>query len=319
MNSVKNNRNSKKGMIFTIMVTAIVILMIYNYINAQGKPSSVNIDSISARVDSMNKFVKDTTYDLDRATYIAGYRAILGINEFVTTSGRYVGKESFREAIIFGTINGTYINITSKDNLNDWKSSITLLGKELFVNTTIEFNEVEVYQENPWYVSFRVKARMRFFDLMNTSYFDVNATGTSRISIMNFEDPSISISTNGTNINVINKSRYSLEELRFDGTPERMSRFKEFLLSQSYVSDELAPDYLGRLTGNISPSPNGIESIININHLQNDFIYNTTNVDYLYFLRNTSSKKIDITGINWFRLDEKHIESYNLSSKVVSG
>jgi len=136
---------------------------------------------------------------------------------------------------------------------------------------------------------------------------------------MNFEDPSISISTNGTSINVVNKSKFSLEELRYDGTPERLSRIKEFFMSQTYVSDEFAPDYLGRLTGNFSGNPNGIESIININHLQNDFIYNTTNIDYLYFKRITTSKKIDIPGINWIRLDDSHIAAYNLSDKVITG
>lgn len=310
---------SKKGMIFTIMVTAIVILLIYNYINAQGKPASTNIESISARVDSMNKFVKDTSYDLDRATYIAGYRALLGINEYVTTTGKPVSKNSFREAIIYGTINGTYINITSKDNLDDWRSSITILGRELFVNTSVEFSDVDVYQDSPWYVSFRVHARMRFKDLMNTSYFDVNATGTSRISIMNFEDPSISIYTNGTSINVINKSRYSLEELKYDGTSQRLSRIKDFFTSQAYVANEIAPDYLGRLTGNSSGSAYGIESVIDINHLQSDFIYNTTNIDFLYFRRNVSSSRIDIPGVSWIRLDSRHIAAFNLSERVIPG
>lgn len=305
---------NKKGMFFSIMVFALIVLVLFNYkityrtnILEEGK-------SDYGRIDSINKFIEDITKDFNRALYIAGYRAILGVNEYITREGNFVNNTAFTTAIINGTINSETINITAKDHLNDWRTAIYVLSDDFRIKSNITFLEIKEYQTDPWNIIFEATAHFEVYDELNTSIFKFNYTAVASIGILEFEDPTYNIFTNGTFIGTIKKSDYELSQL-VNGT--NYTRLLNAIDNVEYFSDNESPSYLNRIFGNMSANENGILSFVNIDEFDSKFVYNRSCSDHIYWTNSQPSfEVVDVTDmLSWFRLDNNNIIKLGLTKK----
>ena len=98
-----------------------------------------------------------------------------------------------------------------------------------------------------------------------------------------------------------------------DGKIYDIENLRNFLFDGCYKSSN-GPSYLMRLEGNLSNSPYGIESFVNLDDFENVGIHTNSGiscVDYMYFSNNQTSAH-RIKGMpDWFYLDDDHLSEYN--------
>ena len=82
-----------------------------------------------------------------------------------------------------------------------------------------------------------------------------------------------------------------------------------------YINSTTAPSFLNRLEGKFTPDPNGIESLVYLPNLP--LSKDKSCVDYIYFSSNDPTTG-HIQGMpSWFKLDDDHIVSYNLTGLAI--
>ncbi len=98
-----------------------------------------------------------------------------------------------------------------------------------------------------------------------------------------------------------------------DGNVYDIENLRSFLFDGCYRSSK-GPSYLMRLGGNLSNSPVGIESFVNIDELSANGVsthIGKSCVDYIYF-SNEDTMNYQIKGMpDWFYIDEDHLNDYN--------
>ena len=98
---------NKRGMFFTIAIIfalTILVLLAFQYRTILTKPS------LKVRISTMNDFVASAERDIERATYISGFRTILAMEQYLLNGNTIEAAEveaSFKEALFNGTLNQT--------------------------------------------------------------------------------------------------------------------------------------------------------------------------------------------------------------------
>lgn len=304
---------NKKGVFFTILVMAMLSLFLISY----GFYSDIKSrESINKRIETMNNFIFSIEKDMSRQTYVSGYRAILSIQNKITADGHFIAnsQNAIREAIINGSIENENISLMSGYRLSDINLILADLGNKenLLINYSIR--EVNISQEDPWNVRIDLVVDSYIKDKGNLAFWNRTKVISSKIDITGFEDPLYLINTNGKISNRINKTIYKpfVEGTNIDN----LSIHSQY---SYYIESSEAPSFLDRLEGKISANPNGIESLVYLPELslQGIPIQDKSCVDYIYF-SNNNPVSFKIQGMpSWFKIDEAHIGTYNVSGLLI--
>ena len=305
---------NKKGIFFTILVIAILSLFLISYTMYSFIQDR---SSINKRIKTMNNFVFSLEQDMSRQIYISGYRALLSLQTHITEQGQFLdsSEESIKEVLLNGTIETQNISLMEGYKLEDWSSRISEFGEQTNLLINYSLKDVRVFQEDPWNVKIEMSINIFIQDKSGLASWNRTQNISSKISILDFEDPLYLISTNGKVVNKINKTVY---EPFVTGTD--VSNLILHVGNSSYIDSIDAPSYLDRLEGKISANPegNGIESLVYLPKLsgQGIAIKDKSVVDYIYFSANNPSAH-NIQGMpSWFKIDDAHLDIYQVSGLV---
>ncbi len=303
------SRFGKKAMIFTMAAVLILLVFLLSY-----SVYTIVDDRkvINKRIDSMNNFIFSLEKDISRQGYISGYRAILSLESYITTSGNFItnSEESVREAILYGTINGTAVNLMEGYKLGDWNSRIQDFGDKmnLFINYTLK--NITISQDDPWNIKIDMGIELYIKDEGNLASWNKTEIVSTKVEITNFEDPLYIIKTNGLVANKITKTIY----FPFvEGT--NVSNLLLHVENSYYIESEIGPSFLDRLEGKTSADPNGIESLVYLPDLSSQGISTKDKsvVDYIYFSDDNPDSH-NIEGMpSWFKIDDSHLGFYNVT------
>lgn len=303
---------NKKSVFFTYVAITLSALIVLSFVIHTGYRLRDKMYVIETRVSSINDFINDVEKDLDRGMYIAGYRSLLALGEYITTNGLFLENVNsyFEEALLEGTVNNTYMNVIANSSFKDWVDKIEMEARKIgiIINFTVE--NVTIYQVSPWYVSVDLNISFNVSDEKRTASWEKNEYLTTTIDIEGLEDPLYPLNTYGRVFNTINKAPVTQFNLTY---------LKEHLNNSYYIASSSAPSFLMRLQNDLSSSPYGIESLVNLNELaqQEVYTYYKSNVDYIYFGDvSVSSCIVNETvydpNFNWFRLDSPHLSVYDV-------
>jgi len=302
---------NKKGMFFTLTVLSIISLFLISY----GFYTVISgRESINKRIESMNNFIFSLEKDMSRQIYISSYRAILGLGSYITMQGEFLNDstEAIREVLINGTVDNQTINLMNEYRLDDWHSRVSDLGEKnnILINYTIE--DVNVSQDDPWHVKIDVVINISIRDKNGLASWNRTQTISSKIEIINFEDPLYLISTNAKVINKINETvfRPFVDNVTVINLTYHIS-------NMSYINSTQGPSFLYRLEGKTNASVYGIESLVNIPSLSAQGIapLEKSAVDYIYFSSSDPPNKCRVEGMpDWFYLDDNHYDVYEVSN-----
>lgn len=306
-------KNNKKGMFFTIITIALLSLFLlsYTFYSFYGERKSVD-----KRIETMNNFIFSLESDMSRQVYISGYRAILSIENYITTQGDFVdnSESALEELLLNGSINGEEMGLMEDFKLGDWSSRVSEMGEKVNVAVNYTLKSVEVYQKDPWFVDINMTIDLFIVDKNNVASWNRTQNIISKIEITEFEDPLYLINSNGRVTNKINQTIYT-----FFVSGSDVSNLLDHNEKGYYIPSSNAPSFLDRLEGKTSANENGIESLVYLPSLseQGVSIKEKSIVDYIYFSdSDPSSHRIQGTPY-WFRIDEEHLDDYGVEGLTI--
>ncbi len=299
----------KKAMVFTIISVILISILVFSFTLYNKYSLRDKSVVIGTRVKSMDNFIRDIENDIERGVYITGFRAIMSMEQYITTNGKFIGdfQPRFREAFLNGTINNSKMALMNESTFVNWTDKVKFEAEKLDINLDFDINDVIIYHDNPWEVKVYVDIKINVKDKKNTASWDRDVKITANISIEEFEDALYSINSNGKVTNKIIKTTIT----NFvDG--EDTTNLQIHLNNSYYIESETAPSFLMRLAGNLSSSPYGIESLVNIEEFKSQGFQTKSRsvVDYIYFgTESTNDCQIENMPL-WFMLDDNHLSAY---------
>jgi len=307
---------NKKSIFYTMAALSLVvaILLTYGYYGAYSY--SKKTDVISTRVNTVNFFMKDVESDMQKGAFIAGFRTLLSLNQFITNNGTFIDDTiaRFNESFLHGTINGQTVSLMQDSTFTDWSNKISVQARKIDINFNFTINQVSLKHTDPWTVQVDINLTLYVNDIKNTSSWKRDKTVTSKISVIGFEDPLYLVNSNGRVTNLLNPTNFS--SFVNNGNPSTlMSHMNESL----YIQHNDSPSFLMRLQGDLESSPYGIESLVNLDEFQKQglVIKDRSAVDYIYFgTQTTTNYRINQTP-SWFKIDEEHLDAYGVTNITI--
>lgn len=305
---------NKRGMIFTLMVIALLTFFIITY-------STYSLikdrDPINRRINTLNSFVATVEQDLPRHLFISGYRTIFILQQYTLDEYSYITNmnQSIEEIFFNGTLYGEQKSLMDDGKFSNIESSLNSNANKINAKVTLLNPEISLIMEDSWNMKFILNTTLIIEDSSNLASWNRSATFESLIPINTFLDPIYHIGTSGKVTNEISQTPY----LNFVSGTDYSNLTLHFQNSH-YKESTSAPNFLDRLQGDFSASPNGIESLIYPQELINQGVsvkYKSV-IDYIYFSSNDPAK-YSIPTISNLILDDEdnHLTIYNVSGVAV--
>ena len=304
---------NKKGIFFTLATIIILSIFVISYTVRSGFQER---ETLTQRVTSMNNFVFSLEKDITRQIYISGFRAILSLENYITTNGTFIDNAALAltEALINGTIKNQTATLMTNYRLADWNARITNLSDKVSLITNYTIESVTVTQDTPWGVRIDAKIHLIIQDKGNLAQWNTQKVISTNIVIEGFEDPLYLIHSNGLVVNKIQRTPYTGFAAGTDVT-----NLTNHLSSSDYITTPASPSFLNRLEGKTNPNAYGIESLINLANFtqQGVGIQDKSAVDYIY-VSSSNPPAYKIQGMpSWFKLDDPHLDIYGVRHLVI--
>ena len=309
---------NKKGMYFTLMTIAFLMIFLFVFMIPGYKRFGERMLVTEMRVDSMNDFIKDLERDTERGLYISSYRALLALEEYIIINGAFLNdvKSSFKEALLNGTVAGRNSSLMMDSTLSAWMEKIEAESLKFNIDVNITLNNVSIYQDDPWHV--KVSAGMSFSIEDSTGIASWNRQGPTiaSISILDFEDPLYIVYSLGRTTNLINSTPFDGNFTYKIGAAWNVDNLIAHIDNFYYSANPDAPSFLMRFENDLSSSPNGIESFVNLVKLSEfglEIDDEASVVDYHYWDGvSNGDYRINFTP-SWFKIDAGHLAKYNVT------
>lgn len=309
---------SRGGIFYSL--TAIILLSFLMYALSTSTTYTYQQEMFVAknRIQAMNTLLEDLERDMQRAVYITGFRALLAMQQDIVAEGEFFvdSSETLIEAFLNGTIHGVETELMTDSTFPDWTAKMQQEAEKGRLDLQFEILDMTVSQVEPWNVRVEVISRIMLTDNLGTAKWDTVKTVAGDVSIIGLEDPLYLVNSEARVTNTFRQSPYEGDFTSGADT----TNLKAHIDASYYIASASAPNYLMRLEGNLSDSPHGIESLVNLLkfHAQGLDTYDRSAVDYIYFDTIDLSEdtfKIQDTYVSWFRLDNtsNHLETYQVT------
>ncbi|MFP4524088.1 MAG: hypothetical protein ACLFO2_02085 [Candidatus Woesearchaeota archaeon] len=317
----------KKGVAYLLLSLIFVTLLGTVYLTQEGYDHEDHHEATAARVGTMNSFIGDLHHDLDRAAYISGYRALLGMEEHLSQRGAFFDnqsamEEAFRQAFLTGGYNGTSFPVLDNASFNDYLQRVDLQASQVGIDVNATVARVRLSQAKPWVVQVRFQGNFTITDERGAAWWEYTKNFTTDVPITGLKDPLYTVNTNGRVPNTI--TNHTLPPTGYvNDTNNDTAVLREFTEGSYYRTTDEAPSFLQRFTGDLAADEHGIESLVYLPALSDQGVVVHTDrsvVDHIYFSSSpdNSTDRCDIQGMSytpdWFRLDQDHMDDYELDT-----
>ncbi len=307
----------KKGMYFTLMTIILLILFSFLVSIPSYKRQQEKMFVTEMRVESMNNLLKDIQRDAQRGLYISAHRAILSAEEQIITTGDFLEDIELvlEEAIVNGTFYGEKSHIMDNSTFTDWINKIERDVSKFNVEAEIRIKNVDVFQDNPWFVKASANITVYIRDFADIAYWDRDEKIETEVSIIGFEDPLYIVKSYGRTTNIITMTPYEGNYTYEDSGEIVVANLLDHVEHSYYAANPDSPSFLMRFENNVGSSPYGIESLVNLRKI--DLLglpinHASSIVDY-YYWNNANNGDYRVLGTpSWFKLDAGHLEKYNV-------
>ncbi|RME53749.1 hypothetical protein D6783_01000, partial [Candidatus Woesearchaeota archaeon] len=252
-----------------------------------------------------------------RGEYIAGFRALLAMEQHVVETGAFLtdAEQTYLEAFFNGTINGENVTIMENSSFSEYLSRVTLVAQETGMNITVNVTNIYLDQVEPWSIRVTAQLTINLTDQSGRFGWTQLKNFTVDIPIADIIDPLYSVNTLSRVPNTIRKTNIT-EFVNDAGDANDTTNLQQFYNTSAYRASQTAPSILMRFEGNLSPSLYGIESMVNLNDLSlQDIPVNTERsvIDYLYWGTQPTTDLCDVQNMpSSFRIDTGHKETYEI-------
>ena len=314
----------KKGFTYLLVTSFLVVVLLMIFFATSNYKYQDQESLQQVRIRAMNDFMKNLDNDIHRATYISAFRALLTLEQRMINTGSFSNvSDSFKEAFFYGTINGTtegttMINSTFKEYLSRVQEIAASTGITLDINVT----DIELTQHDPWSLDVTMMMNITAIDNKNTASWHIYKAYTTNLPIDTLKDP----------LYIRNTGVFPPEGIRRLNTTilvngSDVTNLRQHIEGVYYIASPYAPSYIMRFEGNSGSDPNGIESIVNYQDLENIHDVNPgiildpnkVKIDYIYFgaIVNSTDKVCNVSGIpinDYFVIPLNRINMYQIGN-----
>ncbi len=307
---------SKKSIFYTGAAIVLTIVIMASYSAYSTYRLNDKMDVVSGRIDTVNFFIKDVEKDLGKGVYIAGFRTLIGFNQYISTNGTFIDDVNarFKESFLNGTINRQPVALMKGTTFTDWANRISAESNKVDISLNFTISGVRINHTDPWNIDIGVNMTLTIQDKKNTSSWIRNREVSSRISITGFEDPLYVVNSGGRVTNTIVQSNITNFVVNADTSNLMMHANNSW-----YKANNASPSFLMRFQGDTGNSTFGIESLVNLAEFQaqNVNIKDRSIVDSVYFsTKQTTNYRINQTP-EWFKLDQGHLAFYQAQNSTI--
>jgi hypothetical protein len=264
----------KKAVAFSIASILILVLLV-SYVPTVyvTTPSGQAI-----RLETLDKFLQNIIVDAQFALYNAGYRSLISLVSDIENTGIPISDPyaSLIELQQFGTSGGVTSTIMVNNTVYDWIQKIEVLADQFDVNLTITPTGLTVDQIDPWSVRCTIFLDIIARDRKTSASWNLTPTVTVFIPIDRFPDPLFIIGT---------ANMYVRDIVKANATPVGPGQTQLHMQQARYIASDNAPSFLSRFSFDFTPSPVGIESIIDLQAMGTVVAVDLTRsrIDHVYF------------------------------------
>lgn len=309
--------SSRKGFFYSISVLIVLVpliaLLVYYSLLSSGSSSAETSKVVSEEAEN---FVLSIDADFHRALQTSAKSAVLSSISEVISHGQPQAnaRTALKNLVATGSSSGegqTYPSM-GQNYLQSWADSMQNLSLYYGLNSTITVNasSVDVSNYGPFALVFAANISVFTQPKLNPQSFNFTRNYTARavVSIEGFEDPLYELNSQGVIARLFAQNSTAITNATL---------LDSMISDKLYVPDPDAPDFFNRLEGNLSASPYGIETIVNINEFisQDIPIHNQSHVDHLYFNSSLSDQghPVNSTSGSWLRLDCAHASFFGVA------
>lgn len=299
--------NSKKGYFFSLTVI-LLLLLVSSYFSSMSTPENSKKSLVeSQRIYEVNRFISSVERDAQTALTVASYRAFLAVDREIIRKSGYVTSDFdsiFEELVVNGSFKGDNVSLMNISSINEWVKKVSLVANQLVININFSEFKINVFQEDPWFVSISLLAVMNVSDDFTKSSWSKPLIVVTTIPINNFFDPVYSVGSNQRYFQRFRKSNQTFSE-----------GLMKHIFNHSYIASNFSPSFLQRIQGNFSgPDYYGVESLVDVPLLETvDLIYNASIIDWQYFEEQNDSLCHANGFPLWIVIDAAQNITYNVS------
>ena len=277
----------------------------------------------------MNSFISDLDKDMSRGLFISSHRSLLGLIQYVTSTGNFVDdtESRFFEVIMNGTVNGITQGIVENTTFTDWQQKMQEQGRKINIDLNFAVHSITIEQTSPWQVMAELNISTIIADTTGAASWNRSSIIQARLDVMGFEDPLYAVHTQGKVLNVINRTPFTdFVDLGEQPEDADTTNLLQHATNSYYVAWETGPSFLMRFEGNLSSSSYGIESLINLDKLELEGITTQPRsvVDHIYWSNKSVTSYTVQNMPSWFRMDDEynsvpdqtHLEFYEVDTLI---
>ena len=146
---------NKKAIFYTTAAIALTIVIIVTHSAYTTSKLSERMEVIQIRIETVNFFIKDVERDINNGVFIAGFRTLLSLNQFIANNGTFLDdiNERFKESFLYGTIDNQPLSLMKDTTFIDWANKISAEADQVDILFNFKINEVMLNQSDPWSVA----------------------------------------------------------------------------------------------------------------------------------------------------------------------
>ncbi len=326
---------SKKAVAFTIIAVVFAMILSILFFSQTRYTERDKQEAIETRITTMNDFLNDFYNDADRASYISGYRAFIAMEDYlsdpenenvsgVTSKGFFINpSKTFIEVFMNGTIGGEFSELMANATFNSYREKVNNISKKIDIVFNATVLNASMTQSDPWSVDMKIDFEIFLNDTKGLATWRLTKKVLTNIPIIDLKDPLYTVNI-GLPVTV---KKYPYTEFigNYPGFNDT-TNFTQFLDQTYFIASNRSPSFVMRFSNELSPSPYGIESMVNIpdiiNKEKDKYFDNRSIVDFIYFgTQENTADKCSFGGTpkiyEWVKLDDASlVYPYNELTEV---
>jgi hypothetical protein len=275
--------SDRRGFVFTsvaVLIIAALLVLAWSEHGGSDRARTRAEHALTAQT-----YLANLEQDLPRAAYISSFRCFLALEEHVSTTGTFLldVDASFAECFSNGTIVGQPGLLMEDSSFQDLLARFTAIANSRGMTVNITQLDAHTAHNEPFVVTTTVLLLVRVTDATNSLAINRTISIQANVPITDIKDPLYTVGTLGRNPRPIAQTNSTRP---FITAANDTTSLLAHIEQGGYIADTSAPDFLMRFAGNLSASPHGIASLVNIQDLaaQDGTIKHCYSiVDYKYF------------------------------------
>ncbi len=277
----------RRGAVYTVVSVFMLLALAGLFFAGSRRDGHDAHAAVVDRVRSVDAFIDDFGKDGERAAYIAGFRTLIAMEQRVAGTGRYIPDPdaAFKEIFLNGTLQNESFDIMENSSFSAYLGRVRDDARTRGIVFDAQVLNVTLWQVEPWDMLVNYTLALNVTDERGTSSWQLNRTFTGVVPVTDLRDPLFSVGTLSRVQRIVKRTNVTLF-VDDAGDANDTRGFMTHFNSSFYYAAGRGPSMLMRFSGNLSDSPYGLESLVDVAEVSaQGLAVNATSsvVDYEYF------------------------------------